>query len=118
MPKKKSPPPSKIRVLLIEDNRFLREGISDILRVQGKFTVDARADGDDSAGQLADLHSPDVVLLDLGLEKEHSLKLMGVLGERFPEARVIAMDILPDQGDIVEFVKAGLSLIHISEPTR
>jgi len=35
MPKKKSPPPSKIRVLLIEDNRFLREGISDILRVQG-----------------------------------------------------------------------------------
>ncbi len=107
MPTKKLPLTSKIRVLLIEDNRFLREGISDILRSQGKFTVDARADGDDSAGQLADLQAPDVVLLDLGLEKDHSLKLMGLLRERFPEARVIAMDILPDQGDIVEFVKAG-----------
>jgi DNA-binding NarL/FixJ family response regulator len=104
---KKSLLPAKIRVLLIEDNRFLREGITDILRTQGKFIVEARADGDDSGGQLADLHSPDVVLLDLGLEKENSLKLMSVLRERFPGARVIAMDILPDQGDIVEFVKAG-----------
>jgi DNA-binding NarL/FixJ family response regulator len=32
---------------------------------------------------------------------------MVVLRERFPDARVIAMDILPDQNDIVEFVKAG-----------
>jgi two-component system nitrate/nitrite response regulator NarL len=107
LPTKKSIVPSKIRVLLVEDNRFLREGITDILRTQGKFAVDARADGDDSDGQLADLDSPDIVLLDLGLEKEHSLKLMGVLRERFPGARVIAMDIIPDQGDIVEFVKAG-----------
>ena len=107
MPTKKSTETTKIRVLLIEDNRFLREGITDILQKQGKFAVEALADGDNSSGQLVDLHPPDVVLLDLGLEKEHSLKLMGVLRDRFPEARVIAMDILPDQGDIVEFVKAG-----------
>ena len=98
---------AKIRVLLIEDNRFLREGITEILRAHGSFIVDARSDGDDSTGQLTDMRPPDVVLLDLGLEKEHSLKLMTVLRGRFPEARVVAMDILPDQGDIVEFVKAG-----------
>jgi len=97
----------KIRVLLIEDNRFLREGISDILSSHGGFAVDARADGDDSTGQLAGMRPPDVVLLDLGLETENSLKLMSILRERFPQARVIAMDILPDQNDIVEFVKAG-----------
>ena len=99
--------PAKIRVLVIEDNRFLREGITEILRKHGKFVVDALADGDDSTGQLTGLHPPNVVLLDLGLEKENSLKLMTVLRERFPEARVIAMDILPEQDDIVEFVKAG-----------
>lgn len=98
---------AKIRVLLIEDNRFLRDGIADILRNSGGFIVDARADGDDSTGQLDGMRQPDVVLLDLGLEKENSLKLMTLLRERFPEARVIAMDILPDNNDIVEFVKAG-----------
>jgi len=96
---------AKIRVLLIEDNRFLREGITDILHNHGSFVVDAR--GDDSTGRLKDLRPPHVVLLDLGLEKENSLKLMTVLRESFPKARVIAMDILPEQDDIVEFVKAG-----------
>ena len=98
---------AKIRVLLIEDNRFLREGITDLLQSEGGFAVDTRADGDGSAGQLEVVRPPDVVLLDLGLEKENSLKLMTVLRERFPKARVIAMDILPDQDDIVQFVKAG-----------
>jgi len=98
---------AKIRVLLIEDNRFLREGITEILRTHGGFAVDARDDGDDSTGQLQALRPPDVILLDLGLEKEHSLKLIVVLRELFPDARVIAMDILPEQDDIVEFVKAG-----------
>ena len=99
--------PGKIRVLLIEDNRFLREGITEILRSHGDFVVDARADGDGSTGQLEVARPPDVVLLDLGLEKENSLKLMTVLRDRFPESRVIAMDILPEQDDIVQFVKAG-----------
>ena len=98
---------TKIRVLLIEDNRFLREGITDILRSHGGFAVDARTDGVGSTEQLEGMRPPDVVLLDLGLEQEHSLSLMAVLRERFPESRVIAMDILPDQADIVEFVKAG-----------
>jgi len=98
---------TKLRVLLIEDNRFLREGITDILRDHGGFVVDARTDGVDWTGQLDGMRPPDVVLLDLGLEKENSLKLMTILRERFPVSRVIAMDILPDQHDIVEFVKAG-----------
>jgi two-component system nitrate/nitrite response regulator NarL len=96
---------AKIRVLLIEDNRFLREGITEILHNHGSFVVDAR--GDDSAERFEEMRPPDVVLLDLGLEKENSLKLMTVLRESFPKARVIAMDILPEQDDIVEFVKAG-----------
>ena len=96
-----------IRVLLIEDNRFLREGIAEILRSHGGFVVDAHADAGGPTAPLEGIRPPDVVLLDLGLEHESSLKLMARLRERFPESRVIAMDILPEQDDIVEFVKAG-----------
>ena len=93
--------------MLIEDNRFLRDGITEILRGHGGFVVDPRDDGDDSTGQLAALRPPDVVLLDLGLEKAHSLLLMDSLRKHFPEAKIIAMDIMPEKDDIVEFVKAG-----------
>jgi DNA-binding NarL/FixJ family response regulator len=43
----------------------------------------------------------------LGLEKVNSLRLMAQLQEELPTAKIIAMDILPDHVDIVEFVKAG-----------
>lgn len=98
---------AKIQVLLVEDNRFLREGIADVLRTHGGFSVDADFDGDASSEQLERTPLPDVILLDLGLEQEHSLKLMAILRARFPKAKVVAMDIVPDHEDIVEFVKAG-----------
>ena len=99
---------SKIKILLIEDNRLLREGIAAMLNDDGDFKVIARSEDGDAVHQLKSLDvSPDVVLLDLGLEKANSLKLMALLIEELPAAKVIAMDIIPDHVDIVEFVKAG-----------
>ncbi len=99
---------SKIRILLIEDNRLLREGIAAMLNGQSDLEVVARAEDGDATQQLKSLKKPpDVILLDLGLEKENSLSLMAVLQKEVPAARIIAMDIFPEQHDIVEFVKAG-----------
>ena len=99
---------TKIRILLIEDNRLLREGIAAMLNGQRDFEVIARAEDGNALTELKSAKkTPDVILLDLGLEKENSLRLMTVLLEKVPEARIIAMDIFPEQLDIVEFVKAG-----------
>jgi DNA-binding NarL/FixJ family response regulator len=99
---------AKTRVLLIEDNRLLREGIAATLDDHGDFEVIAMAEDGDAIPKLKQSgKSPDVVLLDLGLEKANSLQLMALLRTELPEARVIAMDILPEHVDIVEFVEAG-----------
>ena len=98
----------KTRVLLIEDNRLLREGIAAMLEEHGEFVVVARAEDGDAAQKLkAAGESPDIVLLDLGLAKSNSLKLMTWLQKSLPETRTIAMGILPESVDVVEFVKAG-----------
>jgi len=99
---------AKIRILLIEDNRFLREGIAAMLNGQGDLEVVARAEDGNAVKQLKSMKKPpDIILLDLGLEKENSLRLMTMLLEEVPAAHIIAMDIFPEQLDIVEFVKAG-----------
>jgi DNA-binding NarL/FixJ family response regulator len=96
------------RILLIEDNRLLREGIAAALDSHDEFEVVAMAEDGDAVRKLKESgKSPDVVLLDLGLEKTNSLKLMTVLRKELPNAGVIAMDIFPENVDIVEFVKAG-----------
>jgi DNA-binding NarL/FixJ family response regulator len=99
---------ARTKILLIEDNRLLREGIAAMLDGHGDFDVVAVSEDGDAIRQLKESgKSPDVVLLDLGLEKTNSLQLMGVLRAELPEAQVIAMDILPERVDIVEFVEAG-----------
>jgi len=99
---------AKIRILLIEDNRLLREGIADMLNGQNDLEVVARAEDGNALNQMKSMKKPpDIILLDLGLEKENSLRLMTVLLEEVPEARIIAMDIFPEQLDIIEFVKTG-----------
>jgi DNA-binding NarL/FixJ family response regulator len=101
---------SRMRVLLIEDNRLLREGIAAMLEAQGDFEVVAVAEDGDAVEQLVSLgQSPDIVLLDLALEKADSIRLMSMIQARLPSARVIAMDILPEQTEVVEIVKAGAS---------
>ena len=101
-------PMKKIQILLIEDNRLLREGIATMLGEQGDFEVVARSEDGDAVYELKRINKyPDIVLLDLGLQKQNSLLLMDLLKKEFPESRIIAMDILPDEADIVEFVKAG-----------
>jgi DNA-binding NarL/FixJ family response regulator len=99
---------SKIRILLIEDNRLLREGIASMLNDQKGLEVVASAEDGNIFRHLKKMVSPpDIILLDLGLEKEDSLNLMNQLLEKVPEAKIIAMDIFPEQLDIIAFVKAG-----------
>lgn len=101
---------ARIRVLLIEDNRFLREGIAEVLRAQSDFEVVAVAEDGDAIERLrASDKMPDVILLDLALEKADSLQLMSMLQSQLPAARIIAMDILPERADIMDIVKAGAS---------
>lgn len=99
---------NEIRILLIEDNLLLQEGIASMLLKHDGFSVVARSTDGDAVRQLKSLDEPpDIVLLDLGLEKTNSLSLMLLLKEELPAARIIAMDILPEHVDVLEFVRAG-----------
>ena len=98
----------KIRILLIEDNRLLREGIADLLDKEHDFEVIAKAEDGDSIEKLkSGQKSPHVILLDLGLQKTNSLLLMKTAQEEFPDIKVIAMGINPSQFDVVEFIESG-----------
>lgn len=97
----------KIRLLLIEDNRILRDGIFAILKLYKDIVVIAASgEGKDTYRKVQQL-KPNVVLLDLGLRSQNSLHIVEIVKKDFPEAKVIVMDLAPVQADILQFVKAG-----------
>lgn len=97
----------KIRILLIEDNRILRDGITAMINKERDTTVVAVSDGRDNTLAKARTTKPQVVLMDLGLDSQNSLEVVQSVKKELPEIKIIGMGLAPTQSDILEFVQAG-----------
>jgi DNA-binding NarL/FixJ family response regulator len=99
----------KIRILLIEDNRLLRDGITSMVKKQSDMQVAATAGDGENILPMMEKHNPNIVLLDLGLRSQNSLQVVKLIKKHSGEAKIIVMDLIPFQGDVLEFVQAGVS---------
>ena len=98
-----------IALVLIDDNRLLREGLAAMIHTQPGFKVlAASADVEEALQKVRDA-KPDVVLLDFGLVDHDSLSLTATVHAEVPEARVIVMGLLSVQEDVADYVRAGAS---------
>lgn len=106
---------SIINVAIIEDNRLVRDGLTLRLNEQVDFNVCySAADGSMDGLRRSASH---VLLLDVGLEGENSLKLAERLHTELPTIRVIVMDLLPVHHDLVDFVTTGVSGFILKDAT-
>ena len=97
----------KIRLLLIEDNRLLRDGIFSILKSHKDIVIIAASgDAKNTLEKIRKL-KPNVVLLDLGLRSQNSLRVVKIVKQDIPLAKIIIMDLAPVQADILQYIKAG-----------
>jgi len=107
----------RILVLVIEDNRLVREGLAALLGAHPDLKVIAAAESADAGlAQLREMKA-DVVLVDAGLGNGDSHRLVRDLRREAPETRVIVMDLLPVQDDVVEFVRAGANGFIVKDAT-
>ena len=98
-----------ISLVLIDDNRLLREGLAAMVHTQPGFKVlVASADVEEALRKVREA-KPEVVLLDFGLEDHDSLSLTATVRHDVPSARVIVMGLLPLQEDVANYVRAGAS---------
>ena len=106
-----------IRILLVEDNRILREGIAAMLNGEADMTVMPSSGG--NGGTLAEVRKlkPHLVLLDLGLRNQNGLAVVASISKEFPHVRVIGMGLIPSQLDIIEWVEAGASGFILKDAT-
>ena len=99
----------KISILVIEDNRLLREGISEMLKKQPDMHVVATVGNGENILLIMGKLNPNIVLLDLGLRNQNSLQVVKLVKKHFQETKIIVMDLIPLQADVFEFVQAGVS---------
>src|ERR1041384_1423332 len=98
-----------ISLILIDDNRLLRDGIAAMIRTQPGFKVLAASADVDEGPAKARGARPGVIFLDFGLENNDSVSLTATVHSEVPGTGVIIMGPLPLHEDVATYVRAGAS---------
>jgi DNA-binding NarL/FixJ family response regulator len=96
-----------IRVLVADDQRVVREGLTMVLGLlPGIEVVGAAADGDEALA-LAGSLDPDIVLMDLRMPRRDGVEATRLLRERHPGIRVVVLTTYSDDRSVIDALRAG-----------
>jgi DNA-binding response OmpR family regulator len=101
------------RILVAEDDRFLRKAAEMALKRQG-YTVLTAADGEEAL-RAAQSELPDLILLDLIMPKVNGFDVLQALKKEAPTAKipVIVMSNLGQDRDVQQAMGAGAAAYFI-----
>ncbi|MBC8161595.1 MAG: response regulator transcription factor [Roseiflexaceae bacterium] len=97
-----------IRVLVVDDQRIVCEGIASLLSLQDGIAVVGMAfDGQQAIARAAELQ-PDVVLMDVRMPVLNGIAATRVIRRDMPECQVLVLTTFDDDEYIVEALDAGV----------
>lgn len=108
----------KIRILVVDDESVVREGVVAILSYQKDFEVVAEAENGIQALEAARKHKPDVILLDMVMPKQDGLATIPQLREALPDARILVLTSFAESDRVYQTIKAGALGYLLKDSTR
>jgi DNA-binding NarL/FixJ family response regulator len=99
----------KIRVLLVEDHRMVREALCEVLKKVPDIEVVGEAgDAREALKQAVDLQ-PDVVVLDIRLPDVNGIEVAARLRDGGSRAKLVALSAFADKRFVTAMVRSGAS---------
>jgi two-component system, NarL family, nitrate/nitrite response regulator NarL len=98
-----------VSVVLVQDNRLIREGIVAILSRHADIEIVGVAEDAEDAVLRVSQVDADVVLVDASLGDHDSHGLVRNIVKARAESRVVVMDVVSDPEDVIRFVRRGAS---------
>ncbi|HET6706068.1 response regulator transcription factor [Amycolatopsis sp.] len=96
-----------VRVLVVDDQRLVREGIASLLDIQAGISVVGMAATGREAIERALALGPDVVLMDVRMPEMDGVDAVAVLRRRVPGCRVVMLTTFDDEEYVVQALRAG-----------
>ncbi|TKB79706.1 MAG: response regulator transcription factor [Nitrospira sp.] len=110
----------RIRVLIADDHRVVREGLSAILKTKDNIEVVGEAQDGQEAVEQARALLPDVILMDVSMPRMTGVEATRAIKREFPHIGVVALTMYEDQQYIFDLVRAGATgyLLKDSESSQ
>ncbi len=96
-----------IRILLVDDHAVVRSGLSKFLMINKDMELVAEASDGQEAIQLASLHQPDVILMDLMMPGMDGISATRSIHQKYPQIKIIALTSFADQNMVQGALQAG-----------
>lgn len=96
-----------VKILLIDDQNLVREGIKSLLQLKPGLDVVAEADDGSEALALALTYQPDVMLLDIRMPKVTGLDVLKQLKAANIQLPVLILTTFDDHDLVLECIKLG-----------
>lgn len=95
-----------MRVLLVDDNRLMLEGLQNLLEAHDIEVAGTAANGLEAVDLACDL-GPDVILMDIRMPGCDGLEATRLIKAKMPDARIIVLTTSDDDDDLFEAIKSG-----------
>ena len=107
-----------MKVLICDDQAITREGLSMLLALDREIIVVAQARDGAEGVELAALHQPDLVLMDLKMPGMNGIEATRQIRNRFPAIRVLVLTTYDDDQWVIDAVRAGAAGYLLKDTTR
>jgi len=98
-----------IRVAIVEDHRVLVDSLVIVLRQEPGFVFVGAAETLAAGRDLVNKHSPDVLLLDIGLPDGNGLELVEYAKTVNPKTQIVVLTSLTDEATLMQAIDSGVS---------
>lgn len=99
----------KIKVIIIDDHKIIREGIKAILFNHPKIKVVAEGGNEIELKNLMQQHQPDIIIMDIAMPGKSGIELTSWLKENHPSVKVLILTSNSDEESIIASIQAGAS---------
>jgi DNA-binding NarL/FixJ family response regulator len=101
------PDPAPVRVLVVDDQQLIREGIASLLSIQPGITVVGMAGDGTEAVEKAVALAPDVILMDVRMPGCGGPQSASQIRQKLPGCRVVMLTTFDDEEYVVQALRAG-----------
>jgi len=107
-----------IRILVVDDESVVRDGVVTILSFQPDMKVVGEAENGIKAVEIARQTKPDVVLLDMVMPKQNGLETIPKLKSVSPDSRILVLSSFNESDKVYQSIKAGALGFLLKDATR
>jgi DNA-binding NarL/FixJ family response regulator len=97
----------KIKIILADDHSLVREGFKALLNKSGEMEVIAEAENGTQLLQLLDIHSPDVLLIDISMPELNGIEALSTIKKLNPNLKVIILTMHEEAEYVLKSIQVG-----------